>query len=212
MNRIPIAAALALWVGVLAGCTAAADSLVMPEPPPPLSEAEATAALQQQADEAWDFVASRYPEAVRPDVAKVRYVSGDEWAQVMVDCLQEQGIDAELSEDGGYGTQGTEAQALAHDLAQYVCNVQYPTDPSLAQPLTPDEIAFIYDYYIQVQVPCLVNEGYEVEPAPSREVFADTYGTAEMWSPYNSVSPGAGPAEWRRINEACPQGLPGFRE
>ena len=201
--------ALIVLAVVLSGCTA--PTLGPLPPPPEMTDAERSASYEDGLDSSWESIASEYPEAVRPDVEFVRFIDKDEWAKVMVDCLIAEGMHAKLGTDGGIESFAPTGQAMAMDVARYVCNVKYPTDPALNLPPTEAELAYLYDYFALVLNPCLQAEGYEVTEPPSRQVFLDTYGTADMWSPYRWVKPDGGQDEWERINRACPQGPPGFR-
>ena len=85
-----------------------------------------------------------------------RYVTPDEWAPVMVKCLNEQGTPAEVSRDGGilFGDIPVE-QAQTQSEALYRCRVRSPTDPRYEQPLTPAKIRIIYDYQTGPLKDCL---------------------------------------------------------
>lgn len=73
----------------------------------------------------------------------------------------------------------------------------------VAPPPTPEEFATLNDALLAV-AECLENEGYAIDPAPSLEVFADTYRTGP-WHPYLSLPDDLSPAEWRRLERVCPQ-------
>jgi hypothetical protein len=212
-NERPVGYALALGAValVLAGCTA--STLGPPPPAPTMTEAERIESYESGLDSSWETVTFSNPDAVRPDVEFVRFIDQDEWAQVIVDCLTAEGMDAKVSTDGqgGFESSAPSGQASAMDMARYVCDAKYPIDPALHLPPTEAELAYLYDYFALVLTPCLKAEGYEVIEPPSRQVFLDTYGTKDMWSPYRWVSNDGGQDEWERINRACPQGPPGFR-
>ncbi len=73
----------------------------------------------------------------------------------------------------------------------------------VAPPPTPEEFTTLYDALLAV-AECLENEGYTIDPAPSLEVFTDTYRTGP-WHPYLSLPDDLSPAEWRRLERVCPQ-------
>jgi hypothetical protein len=201
---------LAVVAALATGCATASST--PPPPPDELTEQQKLDAYDDFLDQSWERVTSQFPDAERPDVDFVRYIDQKEWAQVIVDCLVAEGVDAKVSTDGqgGYESQGVAGQELPMAIAGYVCDAKYPTDPSLNQPLTDAEMDYIYDYYVQVLNPCLAKEGYKTTEPPSRQAFLDAYGTSEMWAPYNIVSH-PGQDEWNRINRACPQSPPGLR-
>ena len=178
-----------------------------------MSDQERSEAYAELLDQSWQRVSSQFPDAERPEVELVRYVDQNEWAEVTVSCLVEQGVDAKVSTDGqgGYEMAGVEGQLLPMEIAIYTCNARYPTDPALTLPLTEAELDFVYDYYVNVLNPCLENEGVEITEAPSRQAFIDTYGASEgWWTPYEAVGT-TGEEDWNQLNRVCPQSPPGFR-
>ena len=194
---------------VVGGCTGAEPG---PPPPPQLSEKEKTAAYIDFLDQSWQGVQSQFPDAVRPDVDFVRFIDQAEWAEVIVACLVEQGVDAKVSNDGqgGYESQGVVGQEQSMEIARYVCDAKYPVDPSLTQPPTDAELDYLYNYFVDVLNPCLEREGIEVIEPPSRQAFKDSLLSPDSWSPYLAVDV-RGQDEWTRLNRACPQSPPGLR-
>ncbi len=104
MASLTVAVAVIVGVG---GCTGAEPG---PPPPPQLSEQEVDAAYAEFLDQSWQRVESAFPDAERPDVDLVRFIDQSEWAEVIVACLVEQGVDAKVSNDG----QGGYERGLLH--------------------------------------------------------------------------------------------------
>lgn len=211
MRRRRDVAALSAMIAVavmVAGCSGGGP----PPPPPQLSEQEVDAAYADFLDQSWQRVESQFPDAERPDVERVRFIDQSEWAEVIVACLVEQGVDAKVSNDGqgGYESQGVVGQELSMAIAAYVCDAKYPVDPSLTQPLTDAELDYLYNYFVDVLNPCLEREGIEVTEPPSRQAFKDSLLTVDSWTPYLAVDI-RGQEEWNRLNRACPQSPPGLR-
>lgn len=204
-----LASAVAV-AAVVTGCSNAGPTL--PPPPPQLSEQETSAAYAELLEQSWQGVESQFPDAVRPDVDLVRFIDPSEWAEVMVDCLVDQGVDAKVSNDGqgGFESQGVVGQEMSMEIARYVCDAKYPMDPTLTQPPTDAELDYLYDYFVDVLNPCLEREGIDVIEPPSRQVFKDSLQSPDSWSPYLAVDI-RGQDEWTRLNRACPQSPPGFR-
>jgi len=146
---------------------------------------------------------------VPTDVGLVRFVEPDEYGRVIAQCVRDQGFDATETFDGGvsYGAVPDD-QTRAQREAIYRCEVQYPLHPRYLQPFTEDQIRTVYRYYVNELTPCLEAEGFAVGDPPSEETFIATYGTADMWSPYDSILRGVSPEEWQQINERCPQEPP----
>lgn len=158
------------------------------------------------------------------DVTFVRFVEPDEaGAEIQAACLRDQGFEATADGDGGLlFPRIPKEQVVAQSEARFRCAVMYPTHPRYSRPLTESQIRTIYDYNVKTLVPCLTREGYSVDVSriPTWETFRETYETKAMWNSYepvtqrqdqdasNGVSATKLEAEWRRINEVCPQGPP----
>lgn len=89
-------------------------------------------------------------------------------------------------------------QQDAYEIAEYECTAMYFVDPRVVQPITPERLSLIYDYFSEFVVPCLIEQGRApTEPLPSRQVFIDAGG---LWNGYPR-----GDAE---MQDACPQNPP----
>src|SRR5690606_19973409 len=126
-------------------------------------------------------------DSLPTDVEFVRYLDRDEWAEVHAQCLRDQGFHTEVTPDGGLRFNAPADQQRALHEAQYRCDVQYPIHPRFRQPLTTEQIALLYGYYVDTLRPCLEAEGYEIEQPPSLETFTATLYEDSSWHPYNSV-------------------------
>lgn len=191
----PIAALAA--AATLAGCSADATASRPEAGARGYSHAQATQHAKSQLE-------AVYPGIDLPEVAAVRFISADEFAQTRVDCLSKLGFSANVMEDGGVEFDDPPAgQAEALAIANYTCALEYPVDPAEGM-MTGSRLRTLYDYYVDVLVPCLENEGYEIDTVPSWTVFNEQYATAP-WSPYTSVYPSTQEG-WDEINDLCPQG------
>jgi hypothetical protein len=146
------------------------------------------------------------------DVEFERYISPDEYAIVMVPCLNELGIPASTLPDGGVGFGDIPAdQALAQKEAMYRCEVRYPTHPRFLEPLDDGQLRRLYAYFVDELVHCLEAEGYVVDPPPTMETFVASYSDpeSEAWTPYPVGDPQLEDTdEWYRLNQICPQTPP----
>ncbi len=138
-----------------------------------------------------------------------RYISPDEYGAVMVPCLNDQGIPARHSGDGGvlYG-HIPEEQALLQREALYRCEVRFPTHPRYFEPLNAEQLGRLYVYLVEDLVSCLETEGYNVSSPPTLEVFIGSFNDPAVpsWHPYPAGDPRIQqPEEWNRLNTACPQ-------
>jgi hypothetical protein len=161
--------------------------------------------VQQYLDSEWDNLLVLNPDADRPDVARVRLIDLSEWSTVIPDCLAQEGFDVDVTPDGDISyTAGDQGEAYA--VAFYTCEAKYPYDPKYIRPLTDAQLGLLYDYFVTSLQPCLIGEGYDVPPAPSRQEFLENYAANGGWFVYEGVAAAhVGPEEFTRINKACPQ-------
>jgi hypothetical protein len=177
---------------------------------PVLSDARAEAELRAQAESLAEMVRGQYPDAGLPEVSVLRVVTPDEQLPLLVDCLNEQGFSVTL-EDDGYSSQIPVDQGEAYAIATYVCQASYPVDPRYTMPLTTGELETVYRYYVDVQMPCLASQGVALtDEPPSLQQFIDS-SYAQGWIPYSAVG-NVSQSTWERLNEACPQEVPGLRQ
>lgn len=125
------------------------------------------------------------------------------------ECLDGQGFTTRSTADGGWEFDipaGGEGQAAA-DRALDDCVAQADAPPPI-QP-TDEELSKLYDALVNSEN-CLRENGWDVDPAPSREVFVEDYPSLDggegmvdepPWSPYLSVPD----FSLETAMETCPQ-------
>lgn len=209
-RRLHRGALVAIAVTVTGALTAGGFALTPPAPPPPLPPDVAwehyTAGIEAQ----WAELQETYPDAVRPDVEFVRFVTAQEEPAVLATCLREQGIPAVLDENG-VGTTTPIGEEQRYDLAWFACAVQYPRDPSEIQPPTDDELYYVYRFYVDEQMPCLEERGYDISAPPGFDRFRDDWRNGEAyWAPYSDVTE-SDYATMMATQEACPPLPPELR-
>ncbi len=161
--------------------------------------------IEESLDQHWNQVQAQYPSAVRPSVEVVRTISADEWAQVMADCLTEEGFSSVRANDDGSIEWGNISQVQAFDVARYVCTAKFPRDPKYQRPLTDAQLDRLYSYYVGDLTKCLTGLGYQISPPPSQQVFRETYDT-DPWLPIaDAASRADSPEKWAEIVRTCPQ-------
>lgn len=138
-----------------------------------------------------------------PNVEMVRVIELEEWAPVQIACMNEAGFAATLTDDG----EGISWPALTDgslienmNLARYVCEVKYPVDPRFYDPLTNDQLRFLYAYRSGELIDCLAAAGYSVSGPPSESVFIESEG---VWSPYSDIRVSEGDSGL--LQRKCPQ-------
>lgn len=123
------------------------------------------------------------------NVELVRYIHPDEWALTRQECLEEEGWIVEISIDGGIKFPDvTPEQSVEMEAANDRCGERYPIDPKYRQPLSEEQLAFLYDWYIEVNIPCMEAEGYIGFDPPSLDRFIETGGTVEQWTPIDDIT------------------------
>lgn len=202
---IVVAAGTVLALGLSACTVSSSDRL----PPPtlsdltPLSEEEA---YEQQRTSAIEGFETMHPGVPVPAIEFVRFVTPEEWAAVTAECMTAAGFTATVSDDGGVEYGGIPVdQAVALDLASLECRLQHPMDPRYSAPLSAYQIQYLYEYYVYDLVPCLEDEGFDIDEAPSFQVYAETYDTEEMWTPYSRIAIDGRASDWDALNVRCPQ-------
>ena len=138
-----------------------------------------------------------------PEVNRVRFVSQEELPEVQAKCLTDQGFPTTVESGGSYTTKTTSEQDESLALATYTCELQYPVDLRYAQAFTRTQLRIIYAYYRDTLIPCLQDQGLDIEQLPSEETYVEgvTTGTAE-WTPYDAVDLAS--MDTSMLNKACP--------
>lgn len=192
------ASSLVLLAVLLAGCTPVAA--LPPEP----SGAELERLIALELDFQWQFVGLT-PDSPRPAVDRIRIVSMAEAESVHKQCLIDAGYDS-VRVNSTFGADNYERLAI------YTCSAQYPTPPSSLGLFSEEQLDFLYDYFMQVTVPCLEANGVTVADIPSREDFgAPSAQLKQVWIPYYSIEPTRDVAFLMR--DRCryvPEGFPAF--
>ncbi len=200
VSGIAVTAALFLGTGCTTESPPESPHHAAPEPSP----GDWMAMYEQYVATQTESLQSRGIE-VPTDAEFVQFVAADEWGVAQAECMQEQGFEAEASDDGltWGGPLPPEDQHDAHWQATYRCRLAYPVHPRFDQPLTDEQIRVIYDYFVNELVVCLEDAGYEVAPPQSWETFRSHYSSPERWEPYDSVQ-ATSEQEHNRIREVCP--------
>ena len=121
-------------------------------------------------------------------------------------CLTDKGWDVTLTWDGGIEVSSEtipEAQIALYDADSEEC---WSVIDGRVASMQDDEIAGVYRDELTTR-DCLIEQGYEVEPPPSEQLFVESFRGAR-WSAYGGAEiPFASLTEdaWRKLNVACPQ-------
>ena len=170
--------ALAALVLLLAtGCT---PTLAVPGDP---TGDELDRLIERELAFQWQYVGLT-PDAPRPEVERIRIVSMGEAETVHRQCMVDAGYENFNVITGAiYGGASTEQRE-----AIYTCIAQYPTPPASFGLFSEAQLEYLYDYYLEVTVPCIEANGVPVPAVPSREEFlVPSTQLKQVWTPYYSV-------------------------
>ncbi|SEB99705.1 hypothetical protein SAMN04489844_1474 [Nocardioides exalbidus] len=135
-----------------------------------------------------------------PKVDLVRWITPEEWASALRECLTNAGFPVGYTTDGGISSANIPGeQTPALELAMYVCMGEYAIDPRYSEELNTEQRGILYDYQTTYYVSCLKKLGIEVSKPPSREVFMAT-ADGDGWMPQLELPRDKGP----EANTACP--------
>lgn len=200
MRALAIVAVLAL-----SGC--ATVSL----PDPGMSDAELERYHRLQSDSSWEN--TNLADDLRPPAAAAQEVTGEQWAQIVADCMNAAGFDNYQAADGGLYIQYVSRpadDATAEVVANFSCNENIWVEGEEEYLLNSAQIDYLYDYYQDMLVPCLFVHEVEVGDLPTRELFMGANGG---WNPYFTVASASWPLlEDGTVFTECPAMPPGMPE
>lgn len=197
--RLALAATAALLLG---GCAAVSA------PPPGFSAQELADAHAHALDVRWSW--TQLPDEQRPPDPEVQIVSNEEWAPFLARCMNEAGFDNYQAVGNGLLIDDLPAEEQdASTLAFFVCESSIRIDGSDSFLLNEAQLDYLYDYFVQMLVPCLMLHDIELHDVPTRAEYADLLGT---WNPYwafSDQSRGRLTTD-RTLFEECPSQPPGM--
>lgn len=195
----PILAAAAL---LLSGCSA------VPAPQPGFTADELADVHEHVLDLRWSW--TQLPDERRPPDPEVQVVSDEEWAPFLARCMNEAGFDNYEAVGNGLLIDDVPADEQdASALAFFICESSIRIEGSDRFLLNPQQLDYIYDYYVQMLVPCLALRDVELQDVPTRAEFVDLLGT---WNPYWAFSPGSHSrlTNDETLFDECPSQPPGM--
>lgn len=143
----------------------------------------------------------------QPQVEQGTALVIDDWFTAVFSCMTASGYDG-YSIGYSYGSGATVGSSsgevvtdAAVQLAFYRCAAANPVDVvASGELLSPAQIDYVYDYYQEWVVPCMIAEGLTVRDPPTRQDFHELYG---QWSPYWSVHNTIGGTEVEDLQLVC---------
>ena len=167
-------AALAVAL-VLCGCA------TVKAPTPGLSAAEEAVLRAQSLELNW--ATTGLPPEMRPPEVPVEVVSREEWSNKFVACMSDAGFDNYTAVTDGFQRYG-DAESDGERIANFVCEASYTVPAEQYGYLNPAQQEYVYDYFVEVLVPCLQDRGVEPRGLPTREQFLNN---GWSWNPYEYV-------------------------
>ncbi|WP_150462992.1 hypothetical protein [Nesterenkonia ebinurensis] len=130
-----------------------------------------------------------FDHLVEKEVEVVRFIYWREYDEVMTECLNDQGFDLEVVDNGVTYGYLPEDQQLAAQEANFLCRMKYPTDPRNAQLDPPDEQRREqYRLAVEESYPCWIEAGFEIPEPPTYETWLANSGTDEGWIPTSEAA------------------------
>jgi hypothetical protein len=184
---------------LLAGCTAATPN------PPSISAAQRKAATEADLNERWAQVLPGNPTYARPTVPIIRYVNYLEEGPVLAKCMHQAGYPhvAWSLKGGIVDTDVKPVDRFPVEVAIYICEAQYPSDPLELGYLSDAQQKYLYQYWNDETVPCLRSHGVILKNLPPVSQFGEGYEDVAALNPFDRSTPPVGVTEAYLLT-ACP--------
>jgi hypothetical protein len=177
-----VAAVLGVLCLLLAGC---AD----PATPDPASITATQRKAATEADLAlrWAEVQPGNPTFLRPRVKIVKYVNYLDEGPVLANCMHQAGYRhvSWTFEGGIVDTDLKPVDRFPVEVAIYVCEAEYPSDPLELGYLSDAQEEYLYSYWGNETVPCLRSHGAIVADLPPVGQFGEGYEDVGVLNPFD---------------------------
>jgi hypothetical protein len=181
---------------VLTCCVALTGCATLPADDP----ADVSLHLQQRLDETFN----PGPGGIdRPAATPVRFALPQGWGNLMHRCMNDAGFTTvDFDREDGFTNVATSG---AGALAWYHCTQKLPQYDTVFAEFSDAELDELYDYYVEVLVPCAGALGVSVTELPSRASFGDGgEGQPGWWHPFLSVELPPSAADVDLLFAKCP--------
>ncbi|HEY1529230.1 MAG TPA: hypothetical protein VGF80_00275 [Galbitalea sp.] len=190
---------LAALGALLAGCSSPVPN------PASISAAQRKAATQADLDDRWKQVQPGNPTYLRPSVAIIRYVNYLDEGPVLAKCMRDSGYPhvAWSLKGGIIDTDVKPVDRFPVEVAIYICEAQYPSDPLELGYLSNAQQRYLYQYWGDETVPCLRAHGAIVPNVPPITQFGEGYEDVAELNPFDHATRPDGISESYLLT-ACP--------
>jgi hypothetical protein len=172
--------------------------------------ASITASQRKAATEAdlalrWAQVSPGNPTFLRPRVPIIKYVNYLDEGPVLEQCMHDAGYrHVAWTLDGGIvDTDITPVDRFPVEVAIYVCEAEYPSDPLELGYLSDAQEQYLYGYWSDETVPCLRAHGATVPDLPPVGQFGEGYEDVGALNPFDQAKLPGGATE-AFLLAACP--------
>jgi hypothetical protein len=174
----------ALLCALLAGC-----SSTVPHPAS-ITSAQRKAATQADLSDRWKQVQPGNPTYLRPSVPIIRYVNYLDEGPVLAKCMHQAGYPhvAWSLKGGIVDTDVKPVDRFPVEVAIYICEAQYPSDPLELGYLSDAQQKYLYDYWSNETVPCLRAHGAIEPDLPPISQFGEGYEDVAVLNPFDHSS------------------------
>lgn len=139
-----------------------------------------------------------------PKTTPIRVITASEYETVMQACLSDKGFEVKLPAGGGFDIQLPNDQVPAFRLAHYECEGMFPVHELYRREAGPEEQRREYQWLTTVLVPCLNDEGIDINEPPTLESFQSAYDRPTRWHPVNELLESLGAARVGELSQTCP--------
>lgn len=168
---------------LLVGCTAA------PPDPTSITAAQRKAATEADLSLRWEQVQPGNPTFHRPRVTIVKYVNYLDEGNVLATCMRRAGYpEVTWTLTGGLvDTDVKPVDRFPVEVAIYVCEAKYPSDPLELGYLSDAQEEYLYTYWSDETVPCLRSHGANVANLPPVGQFGEGYEDVGALNPFSHI-------------------------
>jgi hypothetical protein len=176
--------ALAALCAILTGCTAAVPD------PPSITAVQRKAATEADLKIRWQQVEPGNPTYLRPTVPIIRYLNYLDEGPVLAKCMHEAGYPhvAWTLNGGIVDTDVKPVDRFPVEVAIYICEAQYPSDPLELGYLSDAQQKYLYEYWSNETVPCLRTHGAIVGNLPRVGQFGEGYEDVAVFNPFTHAT------------------------
>ena len=163
--------------------------------------------VHERLDSVWQQTG--LPDSARPALEPGPTVDQFEAGAAFAACMVQRGWPDYSSGDTGYSYQDISLVDSAPErLDWYECFAAYPVDSKYTL-RSVEQFDFVYDYYQDILIPCLAENGHPLTAAPTREEFRTSWDQWSgplfpfLWNPYYEVRR-QGAVDTNDLEKLCP--------